>query len=68
MKIRPLDLIDFDEPVPVSAVYAPFIPMAVFNVMLGMMLAENTARRRPRGSTRIRVSIPEGMRVRIRCA
>lgn len=65
MKIRPLDLIDFEEPLPVSAVYAPLIPMSVFNVMLGMMCAADRARR-TRG--RVRISIPEGMRVRIRCA
>jgi len=68
VKIRPLDLIDFDEPVPVSAVYAPFIPMAVFSAVLSMAMAANAAKRRGPRVERIRISIPAGMRVRIRCA
>lgn len=65
MKIRPLDLIEFDEPIPASAVYAPLLPVNVFMAMLGMMCAADRARK-TRG--RVKISIPEGMRVRIRCA
>jgi hypothetical protein len=67
MRIAPINLIDFDEPVPVSATSTPMIPHALFTGVAALaMLASREERRRPRA--RIRVSIPEGMRVRIRCA
>lgn len=65
MRIHPLDLLEFDEPTPASAVYVPLLPISVFNAMLGMCVAADRAKK-TRG--RVRISIPPGMRVRIRCA
>lgn len=68
MRIAPIELFDFSEPVPAAATALTSVPMSFLHAFLGMAVVEHRTRRRPRGSTRIRVSIPEGMRVRIRCA
>lgn len=67
MRIAPINLIDFDEPVAASATSVPMIPHAAFVAAMLLGMAGDKARRTP-GIKRIRVSIPEGMRVRIRCA